>query len=85
VVFGALSHPSRRQILMVLRARGGSVKAGDIARRFSCSWPTITRHLKQLEDAGLVIAERAGRERIYQLNQKRLLKVTGGWLAHFED
>ena len=61
------------------------VKAGDIARRFSCSWPTITRHLKQLEEAGLVHAERDGRERMYRLDRDRLLGATSLWLSHFED
>jgi DNA-binding transcriptional ArsR family regulator len=84
-VFSALAHPSRRQILMVLRARGDRVKAGDIARRFSCSWPTITRHLRQLEEAGLVVAEREGRERIYHLDREKLLSVTSQWLAHFDE
>ena len=42
-VFGALAHASRRHILLVLHYRGGEMTAGDIARRFECSWPTTTR------------------------------------------
>jgi DNA-binding transcriptional ArsR family regulator len=79
-VFAALAHASRRQILGVLRARGGRVRAGDIASRFACSWPTTTRHLRVLEDAGLVRVEQAGRERWYVLESKRLQRVAGGWL-----
>ena len=79
-VFAALAHASRRHILGVLKARGGRVKAGDIARRFACSWPTTTRHLRLLEDAGLVRVEQAGRERWYVLEAKRLRRVAGGWL-----
>jgi len=82
-VFGALAHASRRQILLVLRARGGRVQAGDIARRFACSWPTTTRHLRVLEDAGLVRVEQEGRERWYVLEEKKLRRVAGGWLRHF--
>ena len=82
-VFSALAHASRRHILIVLNARGGSMTAGDIADRFACSWPTTTRHLRQLEDAGLVTVHVDGRQRRYELNRARLQSVAGGWLHHF--
>jgi DNA-binding transcriptional ArsR family regulator len=56
-VFACLAHASRRQILLSLRHHGGSMTAGEIAGRFGCSWPTTSRHLKQLEAAGLVAVE----------------------------
>ena len=83
-VFSALAHASRRQILLVLQARGGRVRAGDIAERFACSWPTVTRHLRVLEDAGLVRVERVGRERVYHIERDVLRSVAGGWLSHFD-
>ncbi len=82
-VFAALAHASRRHILVVLNARGGRVSAGDIAARFSCSWPTTSRHLRVLLDAGLVTVERQGREWIYALNTPRLNAVAGRWLNWF--
>jgi DNA-binding transcriptional ArsR family regulator len=82
--FAALAHASRRHILLVLRFRGGSMTAGEIADRFACSWPTTTRHLRVLERAGLVRVDKQGRERVYRLESKRLLEVCGGWLEHFE-
>ena len=82
-VFRALAHQSRRHILLVLRFRGGEMTAGEIAQRFSCRWPTTTRHLRELEGAGLVDVERRGRERIYHLNERRLQSVTGEWLDWF--
>ncbi len=82
-VFRALAHPSRRHILLVLRFRGGEMTAGEIAERFSCRWPTTTRHLRELEGAGLVDVERRGRERVYHLNTRRLQSVTGEWLDWF--
>jgi DNA-binding transcriptional ArsR family regulator len=82
-VFQALAHASRRQILLVLHTRGGSLGAGEIARRFSCAWPTTTRHLGVLREAGLVRVERRGRERVYVLDRARLLAVGGGWFEHF--
>jgi len=57
--------------------------AGEIADRFSCSWPTTTRHLRVLEDAGLVRVEQRGRERVYRLGTARLLGVTTSWLRWF--
>jgi DNA-binding transcriptional ArsR family regulator len=82
-VFAALAHASRRHILVVLQARGGRVRAGDIASRFACSWPTTTRHLRVLEDAGLVSVEQEGRERFYVLERERLRAVAGDWLKNF--
>lgn len=83
-VFGALAHASRRQILLVLHYRGGEMTAGEIAARFECSWPTTTRHLRVLLDAGLVEMEHSGRQRIYRLDRERLRGITSGWLACVE-
>lgn len=83
-VFGALAHQSRRTILLVLLARGGEMTSGDIAARFDCSWPTTTRHLRILQDAGLVRVVLRGRQRVYRLDAGRLRAVAGGWLARFE-
>ena len=83
-VFNALAHPSRRQILLVLRFRGGEMLAGEIADRFACAWPTTTRHLRVLEEAGLVRVEKRGRARVYRLDHERLRAVAGEWLRWFE-
>jgi DNA-binding transcriptional ArsR family regulator len=83
-VFRALAHASRRQILLILHYRAGRMTAGEVAARFSCSWPTTTRHLGVLREAGLVRVTRSGRERIYELDRDRLLAVTGDWLGSFE-
>jgi DNA-binding transcriptional ArsR family regulator len=84
-VFDALSHAARRQILLVLRFRGGEMTAGEIVGRFSCSWPTTTRHLRLLEKAGLVRVQKRGRERVYKLDLERLKSVAGKWLEWFEE
>jgi len=84
LIFSALAHEQRRQILLALHLRGGRVKAGDVAARFACSWPTTTRHLKVLEAAGLVSVEHEGRERFYSLDGEALERVVGGWLRHFQ-
>lgn len=82
-VFAALDSPVRRQILMILHFRGGQMTSGEIADRFSCAWPTTSRHLRRLEDAGLVSVEVSGREWTYRLNRKRLA-VVSEWLDWFE-
>ena len=81
-VFAALDSAARRQILLILHFRGDSMTAGEIADRFSCSWPTTSRHLRKLETAGLVEVERAGREWIYRLDRRRL-QVATDWLEWF--
>lgn len=81
-MFSALSHRARRQILMTLYFRGGSMSAGDIAGRFAHAWPTTTRHLKVLEEAGLVTCERQAQARLYRLDANQL-KVIDGWVKWF--
>jgi len=84
-VFRALAHPARRHILFVLHFRGEATTAGQIAARFSCSWPTTTRHLRALQEAGLVAVVRRGRERVYRIERERLERVVGGFLEHFRS
>jgi ArsR family transcriptional regulator, arsenate/arsenite/antimonite-responsive transcriptional repressor len=80
LVFKALAHQSRRNILTVLQARGGTMTAGDIVSRFAFAWPTMTRHLQQLEQAGLIKVDKVSREQHYTLNNERLKTVLNGWL-----
>jgi DNA-binding transcriptional ArsR family regulator len=51
-VFRALAHPLRRDI--VERLSGGGATVGEVTRDFDVSKPTISRHLKMLEQAGVV-------------------------------
>ena len=81
-VFTALAHAARRRILMTLNFAGGSMKAGEIADVFEHAWPTTTRHLQALAEAGLVEQERQGRRQIYRLERKPL-ELARQWLATF--
>jgi DNA-binding transcriptional ArsR family regulator len=58
--------------------------AGDIAGRFSCRWPTTTRHLRALKSAGLVTVESRGRERVYVLSGDVLRQSIREWLKWFD-
>lgn len=80
VVFGALAHPTRREILLVLHDRGGETTAGDLAARFEQSWPTTTRHLAVLVNSGLITVRKSGRERLYRIDRDRLVGGLGLWL-----
>lgn len=80
-VFGALGHSTRRHILQVLAARHGTMTAGELSGRFAHSWPTTTRHLAVLVDAGLVSVTPVGRERHYRLQRLRLGDVMALWLG----
>jgi len=81
-IVAALGHPARRQILLTIHFRGGSVTAGAIAARFAHTWPTTTRHLRVLEEAGLLRQEKRGRERHYTVAKERLALVSD-WLNWF--
>jgi len=78
--FSSLSHNSRRHILHVLHTRKGSMTAGELAARFSHSWPTTTRHLGVLVQTGLITVRPDGRERHYVLNRERLTAALDLWL-----
>ena len=82
-IFSALAHPARRQILLSVHYRG-SCKAKDIADRFECSWPTTSRHLAKLVDAGLLDVKKSGRERVYRANAKLLHKALKTWSNYFD-
>jgi len=80
-VFAALAHAARRHIVQLLSHAGPELPSGYLAKRFAHSWPTTTRHLRVLEDAGLVSVRREGRSSIYRLERDRIARVVGGWLA----
>lgn len=83
-VFLALAHEARRQMLILLGQCGGELPSGYLAARFPHSWPTTSRHLKVLEEAGLVEVRRQRRSSNYRLNRQRLDNVVTGWLNHLE-
>jgi DNA-binding transcriptional ArsR family regulator len=84
-VFSALAHESRRTILSMLHGRGGEMSSGAIASVLECSWPTTTRHLRVLQEAGLVRVELRGRRRAYRLDVGRLRAVAGAWIDRFDQ
>ena len=80
-VFRAIADPTRREILHLLRPGGRTV--GAIAANFRTSRPGISRHLRLLRSAGLVVTRKRGTSRICELNGKPLQAVNQ-WLREFE-
>ncbi len=78
-VFQALAHQTRRQMLARLMVEPG-VSAGSFAEQFEVAQPTISRHLAQLERAGLVTRWVEGRSHSFFANAEALSKADG-WLA----
>ncbi|MGA3193425.1 MAG: metalloregulator ArsR/SmtB family transcription factor [Terriglobales bacterium] len=78
--FHALADPTRRALLDLLRQ--GAQPAGLIAQAFPVSRPAISKHLRQLRKARLVVEHRRGRHRLYQLNPEPL-KTVDSWLEHY--
>ncbi len=62
----ALADPTRREILRALQK--GPLTAGDIGSRFPLTGASVSHHLAVLKDAGLVQAEREGRNIVYTLD-----------------
>src|SRR3954454_23580671 len=71
--FAAAAEPNRRRILQLL-ARGPQY-AGDIARNFEVTRSAISQHLGVLAEAGLVVAERRGRQRLYRIDPSGVARL----------
>lgn len=81
VVFRAIADPTRREILRLLR--NGRLTVGEIAGNFRMSRPAISKHLRLLRSAGLVVTRRDGAARVCDLNAKPL-RAIGDWLRDYE-
>lgn len=80
--FKALSDPTRRQILEMLKKSDLSVN--EIAAHFNISQPSISRHLSILKNADLVSDKRQGQRIIYSLNTS-VFESLVGWFMSFKE
>ena len=80
-VFRAISDPTRREILGILRS--GQQTVGGIAGNFRMSRPAISKHLRLLHAAGLVVTERRGTASVCSLDAKPL-RIIDDWLHDYE-
>lgn len=79
-VFRAVSDPTRRALLDRLKL--GSRAVGSLASGFPISRPAISKHLRILKEADLVMEHRKGRQRVYELNP-RPLEQLDEWLDSY--
>lgn len=77
----ALTDPTRREILRVLRE--GDLSAGEIAARFPITAASVSHHLAVLREADLVTVERNGKSLVYSLNTSVLQEFLQGMMDLF--
>jgi DNA-binding transcriptional ArsR family regulator len=80
-VFRAIADPTRREILKLLR--GNRQTVGQIAGNFRASRPAISKHLRVLRSAGLVVTHRVGASRLCDLDATPL-RAVNDWLQDYE-
>jgi DNA-binding transcriptional ArsR family regulator len=79
--FNAIAEPQRRDILTLLRT--GERPVTDLARELGMSQSQASKHLRVLREVGLVRDRRAGKQRLYGLDARRLRPVHE-WAGGFE-
>ncbi|MCU1344227.1 MAG: putative HTH-type transcriptional regulator YuzN [Acidimicrobiia bacterium] len=83
-VFKALADPTRRSLLDELfRADGQTLS--QLQERFAMSRFGVMKHLKQLEEAGLVVTKRRGREKLHFLNPVPIRLVHDRWVSKYAE
>lgn len=83
-VFKAIADAKRREIFHVLVIAGTAMSLTQISDQFNISRQGVTKHIKLLEDAGLLKIETKGRERFCMANPKQLQEVRD-WIAYYDQ
>jgi DNA-binding transcriptional ArsR family regulator len=76
----AIADPIRRRVLELVR--DDELPAGALTERFDVSRPAVSRHLRVLREAGLVVERREGRRRFYRANLEPLAELRE-WLDDY--
>lgn len=79
-VFQAIADPTRREIIDLLANQSLPVK--DVASNFEMSRPAVSKHLKILDECGLVVIRKKGRKRLYRSDPRKLQEVAE-WTARY--
>src|ERR1700691_3970868 len=82
-VFKALADASRRQLLDQLRGDNGQT-LGQLCKHLDMTRQAVTKHLKLLETAGLVVTVWRGREKLHYLNPVPILEIADRWIGKYE-
>lgn len=83
-VFKALADASRRDLLDRLRLTSG-LSLNDLCLNHDMSRQAVTKHLRILEDANLVVTIRRGREKLHYLNPVPISEIYMRWIGRFEQ
>jgi uncharacterized protein YndB with AHSA1/START domain len=83
-VFKALADPTRRELLDELFRHDGQT-LGALASRFAMTRPAVAKHLRLLEEAGLVATRRRGREKLHYLNPVPIRLVYERWVTKYTE
>ena len=78
-VFDVLADPTRRDIVDLLRS-GSEMSVGQLVDALGITQPTVSKHLKVLRDAGVVVAREEGQHRYYRFDENSLVEVRS-WLG----
>ncbi len=84
LVFKALADPTRRELLDELFRQDGQ-PLNELAGRFSMTRIGVAKHLQLLEDAGLVVTKRRGREKLHFLNPIPVRLVHDRWVSKYTE
>lgn len=82
-VFRALADPSRRHLLDLLRERSGQTLR-ELCGELDMARQSVSKHLAVLEDAGLVVTERRGREKLHRLNAAPINEIADRWISQYD-
>lgn len=82
-VFRALADPTRRALLDALHAVDGQILSALCEVAPELSRFAVMKHLAVLEDAGLVVAERVGRQKRHYLNPVPIAQIVGRWISRY--
>ncbi len=83
-MFKALADPTRRSLLDELFQRDGQTLS-ELEERFDMTRFGVMKHLKQLEEAGLVVTKRRGREKLHFLNPVPIRLVHDRWVSKYAE
>ncbi len=83
-VFRALADPTRRSLLDELYREDGQTLSA-LEERFPMTRFGVMKHLRQLEDAGLVVARRRGRQKLHFLNPVPIRLVHDRWVSKYAE
>ena len=83
-VFRALADPTRRALLDELFREDGQTLSA-LEERFSMTRFGVMKHLRQLEEAGLVVTRRRGREKLHFLNPVPIRQIHDRWVSKYAE